>query len=136
MLVGVGDGADGGVNDPRPLRAQDLDSIVGKILRVNKDGTAPADNPFYDGTNSVRSKVWLHGVRNPFRFTVNEANGDIWFGDVGWNTWEEVNRGARGHEPRLALLRGQRPPAHLSVGPRVPDATAGLRDVPVRDVRP
>ena len=109
LLVGVGDGADGGVNDPRPLRAQDLDSIVGKILRINKDGTAPTDNPFYNGTNSVRSKVWLRGVRNPFRFTVNEANGDIWFGDVGWNTWEEVNRGARGTNHGWPCFEGNLP---------------------------
>jgi glucose/arabinose dehydrogenase/chitodextrinase len=96
LLVGVGDGADGGVGDPLPLRAQNLNSIVGKILRINKDGTAPNDNPFYDGTNSVRSKVWLYGVRNPFRFAVDEATGDLWFGEVGWNTWEEVDHGVKG----------------------------------------
>ncbi len=96
LLVGVGDGADGGATDPLPLRAQQLDSINGKILRINKDGTAPTDNPFYDGTNSIRSKVWLYGVRNPFRFAVDEATGDLWFGEVGWNTWEEVDHGVKG----------------------------------------
>jgi chitodextrinase len=53
-------------------------------------------NPFYDGTNSVRSKVWLYGVRNPFRFSIHPVTGEIWFGDVGWNTWEEVDRGVKG----------------------------------------
>ncbi|MEQ6902947.1 PQQ-dependent sugar dehydrogenase, partial [Nocardioides sp. YIM 152588] len=96
LLVGMGDGADGGATDPLPLRAQDLDSANGKILRINTDGTAPSDNPFYDGTDSVRSKVWLYGVRNAFGFDVQPGTGDIWFGDVGWNTWEEVNRGTEG----------------------------------------
>ena len=49
------------------LRAQDLNSYSGKILRINDDGTAPSDNPFYDGTNSIRSKVWLYGVQESLR---------------------------------------------------------------------
>ena len=96
LFVGNGDGADAGIADPLSLRAQDLDSYNGKILRINKDGTAPPDNPFYDGTNSVRSKVWLYGVRNPFRFACSPAPASICFGDVGWNTWEEVDRGVKG----------------------------------------
>ena len=66
LFVGVGDGGDGDVNS---LRAQDLNSPNGKILRIRTDGSAPSDNPFYDGTNSWRSRVWLYGVRNPFGFT-------------------------------------------------------------------
>jgi glucose/arabinose dehydrogenase/chitodextrinase len=96
LLVGNGDGSDAAFADPLSLRAQDLNSTNGKILRINRDGTAPTDNPFYDSTNSARSKVWLYGVRNPFRFAVQPGTGDIWFGDVGWNTWEEVNDGVRG----------------------------------------
>jgi glucose/arabinose dehydrogenase/fibronectin type 3 domain-containing protein len=96
LLLGNGDGDDASFADPLALRAQDLNSYSGKILRIHKDGTAVSDNPFYDGTNSVRSKVWLYGVRNPFRFSVQPVHGDIWFGDVGWNSWEEVNQGERG----------------------------------------
>jgi glucose/arabinose dehydrogenase/fibronectin type 3 domain-containing protein len=96
MFLGNGDGSDGGNNDTLALRAQNLNSYNGKILRINKDGTAVAGNPFYDGTNSVRSKVWLYGVRNPFRFSIQPGTGDLWFGDVGWNTWEEINRGVPG----------------------------------------
>ena len=73
---------------PRPL--------PGKILRINNDGTAPGDNPFDNGTNSIRSKVWLYGVRNPFHFSLNPTNGEPYFGDVGWNAWEEVDRRLRG----------------------------------------
>jgi glucose/arabinose dehydrogenase/chitodextrinase len=96
MFVGNGDGSEASFTDPLALRSQDLDSYTGKILHINKDGTAVATNPFYDGTNSIRSKVWLYGVRNPFRFSIHPPTGDIWFGDVGWNTWEEINRGVRG----------------------------------------
>jgi glucose/arabinose dehydrogenase len=96
LLLGNGDGDDASFADPRALRAQDLNSYSGKILRIHKDGTAVSDNPFYDGTNSVRSKVWIYGVRNPFRFSAQPVTGDIWFGDVGWNSWEEVNQGLRG----------------------------------------
>jgi len=96
LYLGNGDGADAGFADPLALRAQNLDSYNGKILHINKDGTAVPGNPFYDGTNSVHSKVWLYGVRNPFRFNIHPVTGDIWFGDVGWNTWEEVDRGVKG----------------------------------------
>jgi glucose/arabinose dehydrogenase len=62
LFVGNGDGSDG---DALALRAQDINSYSGKILRINDDGTAPSDNPFYDGTNSIRSKVWLYGSGIP-----------------------------------------------------------------------
>ncbi|GAB3257234.1 fibronectin type III domain-containing protein [Nocardioides dilutus] len=93
LFVGVGDGSDG---DANALRAQNLDSPNGKILRIRPDGSAPPDNPFYDGTNSWRSRVWLYGVRNPFGFSLQAETGEIWFGDVGWNTWEEVDHGGAG----------------------------------------
>jgi glucose/arabinose dehydrogenase/fibronectin type 3 domain-containing protein len=96
LFLGNGDGASGDFADPKALRAQDLNSISGKILHINKDGSAVPGNPFYDGTNSVRSKVWLYGVRNPFRFSLQPGTNEIWFGDVGWNTWEEVDRGIKG----------------------------------------
>ncbi|MGZ5316080.1 MAG: PQQ-dependent sugar dehydrogenase, partial [Solirubrobacterales bacterium] len=93
LFVGIGDGSDG---DSNSLRAQDLNSPNGKILRIRPDGSAPPDNPFYDGTNSWRSRVWLYGVRNPFGFTLQPETGEIYLGDVGWNTWEEVDHGPAG----------------------------------------
>jgi glucose/arabinose dehydrogenase len=95
LFVGVGDGADAAFADANSLRAQDLDSPNGKILRIRTDGSAPTDNPYYDGTNSWRSRVWLYGVRNPFGFSLEPTTEEIFFGDVGWNTWEEVNHGGR-----------------------------------------
>lgn len=74
------------------LPAQDLDSFSGKIVRINPDGSAPADNPFFTGNpTAIRSKVWAYGLRNPFRFGV-QPNSDLPFiGDVGGNTWEEID---------------------------------------------
>ncbi len=96
LFISVGDGAEFAVPEPLALRAQDLNSYSGKILRVNPDGTAPANNPFYDGTNSIRSKVWALGLRNPFRFALHPVTAEPYIGDVGWNTWEEINRATAG----------------------------------------
>ena len=93
LFVGNGDGASFSIADPLALRSQDLNSYSGKILRINPDGTAPIDNPFYDGTNSIQSKVWSYGLRNPFRFGLDPHLGEPVIGDVGWDTWEELNLG-------------------------------------------
>ncbi len=93
MLVGMGDGASPFFLDPLAFRAQYLNYYNGKILRINPDGTAPSDNPFYDGTNSVRSKVYAYGLRSPYRFGVHATTGEVIIGDVGHTTWEELNRG-------------------------------------------
>ncbi len=98
LFVGNGDGADAGGVDARALRARDLNQYSGKILRINDDGTAPGDNPFDDGTNSIRSKVWAYGLRNPYRFTLDPSTNDVLLGDVGWNTWEEADRVVRGQD--------------------------------------
>jgi len=93
VFVGSGDGAEFNFTDVLALRAQDLDSLNGKILRINPDGSAPVDNPFYDGSDTNRSKVWAYGLRNPFRFSLHPTSGEPLNGDVGWNAWEEVNYG-------------------------------------------
>jgi len=93
LYASLGDGAAFDIVDPRSERAQNLNSLAGKLLRINSDGTAPADNPFYDGNpNSNRSKVYAYGFRNMFRFNFNAQTGALYGGDVGWDTWEEVNR--------------------------------------------
>ena len=97
LLVGNGDGAEADAPDVRALRAQQLNSYSGKILRIKPDGTAPTDNPFYNGDpNAIQSKVWAYGLRNPYRFTVDPDGGTIYIGDVGWNAWEEIHRGPAG----------------------------------------
>lgn len=97
LYVSIGDGADFNGVDPLTFRAQNLDSLNGKVLRINTDGTAPVDNPFYNGNpNANRSKVWYYGLRNPFRLSVHPSTGKIYVGDVGWFSFEEVNFGDPG----------------------------------------
>ncbi len=92
LYASLGDGADFTDVDPRALRAQNIDSLGGKVLRINTDGTAPADNPFYDGNpNANRSKVYALGLRNMFRFNFHPVTGLLFGGDVGWSNWEEIN---------------------------------------------
>ena len=135
LFVGNGDGSDGD-SPTASLRAQDLNSTNGKILRINKDGTAPTDNPFYDGTNSMRSKVWLYGVRNPFRFAIQPETGEICFGDVGWNTWEEVDHGVAGANFGWPCYEGNGPQPSFQTVRAVPAAAASVRDAAVLHLQP
>jgi PKD repeat protein len=97
LFVTNGDGANPAFADVNALRAQNLDSLAGKILRINPNGSAPSDNPFYNGNpNAIRSKVWAYGIRQPFRIALDPDSGDLYVGDVGWNTWEEINRVVKG----------------------------------------
>jgi glucose/arabinose dehydrogenase len=73
----------------RSAQAQVLDSYLGKILRVNPDGSVPVDNPF-PGPGK-RQRVWAYGLRNPFTFTFQPGTGRMFINDVGEITWEEIN---------------------------------------------
>lgn len=77
-----------------PLRSQDLDSYLGKIIRINSDGSVPANNPF-PGPGK-RSRVWAYGLRNPFTFAFQPGTGKLFIDDVGEITWEEINDGTDG----------------------------------------
>jgi glucose/arabinose dehydrogenase/PKD repeat protein len=83
-----------------PPAAQSLASPRGKVLRFNKDGTVPTDNPFYDGSGPNVDAVWALGLRNPFRASYDTTTGRLYIGDVGGNVYstaeEEVHVGARG----------------------------------------
>jgi glucose/arabinose dehydrogenase len=75
--------------------AQDLSNPHGKILRINKDGSIPTDNPFYGQPGKVGA-IWAYGFRNPWRFQFDSATGQLYGGDVGDFTWEELNHIVRG----------------------------------------
>ncbi|HEX5656414.1 MAG TPA: PQQ-dependent sugar dehydrogenase, partial [Polyangiales bacterium] len=98
LYVGNGDGCDFVAARPACTRAQDLDSLAGKILRIDPaTGKGLPDNPYYDGDpDSNRSKVYQLGLRNPFRFSFDPPTGSLYVGDVGWNVWEEINRAGPG----------------------------------------
>jgi glucose/arabinose dehydrogenase len=75
--------------------AQDLSNPHGKILRINKDGSIPADNPFV-GQPGKLGAIWAYGFRNPWRFQFDGATGELYGGDVGNFSWEEVNHIVKG----------------------------------------
>jgi glucose/arabinose dehydrogenase len=80
--------------------SQQLDTPRGKILRINKDGTIPTDNPFYDGSGPNVDSIWARGLRNPFRAFFDSVTNRLYVADVGGNdpntAQEEVNVGAAG----------------------------------------
>jgi glucose/arabinose dehydrogenase len=71
--------------------AQRLDTLAGKLLRINRDGSIPADNPFYGSATGVNRAIWAYGLRNPFTFDVQPTTGRIFINDVGENAHEEIN---------------------------------------------
>ena len=85
LYAATGDGGGGG--DPFE-NAQNLSSLLGKLLRLDVDGASgyvnPADNPF-------SSEVWAYGLRNPWRFSFDRNTGDLYIADVGQGAWEEVD---------------------------------------------
>jgi glucose/arabinose dehydrogenase len=76
--------------------SQNLANLFGKMLRINKDGTIPTDNPFYTTTSGNNRAIWALGLRNPFKFAVQPGKGTIFINDVGEKAWEEINEGSAG----------------------------------------
>lgn len=77
----------------KPANAQNLNVTHGKLLRLNSDGTIPADNPYAADTNSAKRKIWQYGLRNPFTFDIQPGTGKLFINDVGQDAWEEINDG-------------------------------------------
>ncbi|MGK7899453.1 MAG: DUF4347 domain-containing protein [Xenococcus sp. (in: cyanobacteria)] len=98
LYVSNGDGTSYNRVDPRTFRVQDIDNLSGKILRIDPiTGEGLSTNPFYNGDpNANRSKVYQYGLRNPFRIAVDQTDGKVYVGDVGWTQWEEINAAAPG----------------------------------------
>jgi glucose/arabinose dehydrogenase len=79
-----------------PANAQSLNNLLGKMLRINRDGTIPTDNPFYASTTGRNRAIWALGLRNPFTFAFNAAGVELFINDVGQSSWEEINDGRAG----------------------------------------
>jgi len=92
MFVTVGDAASFNVVTTDALRSQNLDSLAGKLLRIAPTGAGLPANPYWNGNSSSnRSKVWAYGIRNSFKFNLRPGTDVPYLGEVGWNTWEEIN---------------------------------------------
>lgn len=112
--------------------AQDLTKLNGKILRINPDGSAPTDNPFYDPANPTapKSKIFAYGFRNPFTFAVRPGSGVLFVNDVGQNDWEEIDYIERGKNYGWRPCEGpsNQPPNTSSSSCQALRATADYRD--------
>ena len=94
LYIGLGDG--GGSGDPSG-NGQNTTTLLGKMLRIDVDSAhssglnyaIPPSNPFV--TSGGRAEIWLYGLRNPFRFSIDSVTGDLWIGDVGQGAFEEVD---------------------------------------------
>jgi glucose/arabinose dehydrogenase len=78
-----------------PPNSQSLSTILGKVLRINSDGSIPSDNPFFT-TVGARHEIWAMGLRNPFTFAFQPGTSRMFINDVGEITWEEINDGIAG----------------------------------------
>ncbi len=88
---------DGGSADDPPNNSQNLGVLLGKIMRIDVNRTCgalpyciPPDNPFV-GVSGARPEIWLYGLRNPWRYSFDTADGSLWIGDVGQGSQEEVD---------------------------------------------
>lgn len=79
-----------------PSNSQTLTNLLGKILRINRDGTIPTDNPFYSTAVGVNRSIWAMGLRNPYTFAFQPGTGRLFINDVGQSSWEEINEGVAG----------------------------------------
>ena len=89
LYISTGDNVQGAV-------AQSLTSLLGKVLRLNPDGSIPADNPFASTASGTFRAIWAVGMRNPFTFGIQPGTGRIFLDDVGAMTWEEIDEGSAG----------------------------------------
>jgi len=111
LYIGMGDG--GSANDPQN-RAQNIEDLLGKMLRINVDQasdstpySSPPDNPFF-GSTAGRDEIYAVGLRNPFRFSFDRLTGQLYAGDVGQGAREEIDIIARGGNYGWRIFEGTR----------------------------
>jgi glucose/arabinose dehydrogenase len=127
LYVAFGDGGSGG--DPFG-NGQSKSTLLGKILRISPTPaygypySIPLGNPFV-GQSGTKWEVWMYGLRNPWKFSFDKANGDLWIGDVGQGLYEEIDYAAQGNQAGANWGWNQREGFHPYNGGAQP---AGGRD--------
>ena len=99
LYIGVGENANG-------ANAQSLSNLLGKMLRINADGTIPPDNPFYNTATANNRAIWALGLRNPFTFAFQPGTTRLFINDVGESTYEEINDGIAGSNYGWPITEG------------------------------
>ena len=109
LYIGLGDG--GSAWDPQ-RHGQNIGTVLGSILRidvryVSEDNTysIPPDNPFL-GDTKIREEIWAYGLRNPWRFSFDSETNLLWAGDVGQDSWEEINLVKKGLNYGWSIAEG------------------------------
>ena len=108
LYIAVGDNANS-ANSPS------FNTTMGKVLRINADGSIPADNPFLSQTTGINQAIWARGLRNPFNFAIDRTDGRIHVNDVGQDSWEEVNHAIAGANFGWPATEGNNPPGVAGV---------------------
>jgi len=121
-------GEDGQIND-----SQNLSSLKGKLLRLDVDSPSgglnygiPPDNPFAGNLQGWREEIWAFGFRNPWRFSIDPMTGRLWLGDVGLDTYEEIDLVKKGRNYGWPRLEGT-----MCAYPPVCDTTGLNIDLPL-----
>lgn len=89
LFVSVGENANS-------ANSQTLSNRLGKLLRINANGSIPTSNPFYNTATGANREIWALGLRNPFTFAFQRGTGRLFINDVGQSSWEEIDPGVAG----------------------------------------
>lgn len=114
LYISTGDGR--GPNPPDEINTgQDCSDLLSSILRIDvntkdpgKNHAVPKDNPFV-GMKDVRPEIWAFGFRNPWRMSIDRRTGELWVGDVGWESWEMVYKIRKGGNYGWSITEGRMP---------------------------
>jgi uncharacterized repeat protein (TIGR03806 family) len=112
LYIGCGDGS--GIADQLQT-GQDISDVLASILRIDVDHhdqgreySIPKDNPFVS-TKGARPEIWAYGLRQPWKFSFDRKNGDLWCGEVGQDLWESVHKIEKGGNYGWSVMEGSHP---------------------------
>lgn len=107
LYIAVGENAN-------PANSQTLGNLLGKLLRINSDGSIPGDNPFFNTATGNNRAIWAWGLRNPYTFSFQPGSGRMFINDVGQNAWEEINDGIAGSNYGWDICEGNCSPSNAN----------------------